>query len=631
MKLIASQFNNLLDLIKSLLVQLNLPPKDEYLTAATTAIHDIRAASTSSWNLTYLTFRPVFILLGILSHYLAIILRVIAKHSLAHGWIALKEGYSQLRFATIWFVKFQRDLPSTAKYAELGGVIAIAVLWLLRRHVKKYRYVERIVAWYNTKKRRLLNKYHNFVQRVAKTSSFLAALLPHVLYAILVFGLKRMVPSLITYLATRTYLCTVINFWHPLYLTFMVVGRLAPYLKEYRQELLAQDSNESERSSTKKSSTVTSKLKQQLKQKEEMEVLRVEVIDLLKYWVVYAILLALVRTGKLLPFVGHVLNVTTDNPISKAAQQSTTTGYFSKKAAATGLYSMLRLTNKFVEEVTLMFFVWLRMMPSSITIGDVEKEAKNTTTIKSRYVDKRRPVDILYKKLSPFVLSAMHASAFLKKRAFGDSSRNNERGSSTVVSMVIQKFESVLDLCVLVRLISKNSRDWIVTTAIESSALLPAVTTLLMPSYFTNYGVIYVSFVVPAGYSITSCNAIRISTSRNIDDYMPEMDDGARYLQFWIVHAAVTLLLASLAPMLAWTPLSTHATWLLWAYVQLESTTRRIFGWFESELGKQSLEETAVMRSTKRFIAALPSNVDDSVSKPNDASPAATGAKTKVA
>lgn len=114
---------------------------------------------------------------------------------------------------------------------------------------------------------------------------------------------------------------------------------------------------------------------------------------------------------------------------------------------------------------------------------------------------------------------------------------------------------------------------------------------------------------MPAGYSVSSCNAIRKSSAK-LDTLMPKMDDGSRYLQFWMVHTAVSLLLASFAPALAWIPLSTHATWLIWAYVQLESSTRKIYGWFEGELGKKSLEDTVVVRSTKRIIAALPSNVN---------------------
>ena len=616
MKLIASQLDIMLDRARSLLDQLDFPSWDEFVTASSTAIHDLHKAIISSWNLAYISFRPIFILLGILSHYLAILLRIIAQHSIAHGWKAAKEGYYQLRVGTIWFIKFQRNLPSSAKYAELGALVVLITLWLLRRHVKKYRYAERINKWYLDKKRLALRKYHRFVERVAKTSSFLAILLPHLLYLVLVVVIKRVVPSVVTYFATRTYLCSIISFWHPLYTTFSVLGRLMPHLKEYKQEKAETYEGEENNKSTKsrkRGAMTPSRLKQQQQREVEMEGLRVEVVDLLKYWVVYAILLAIVRTGKLLPVIGQILNVTTVDNASTTPPKS---GFFGRTPKS-GLYSKLRLSGKFVEEVTFVFIIWLRLMPASITGDEVKENVTNVLSPKrpsvqtlgvpkgSKHVDKHRPVDIFYSKLSPVVLGAMNSSAFLTKRAIGDS--RNE--GSTFMSTVIQKLQSFLDLVVLVRLISKETKEWIIVTIVESSALLPAVTTLLMPSYFTKYGVVYVSLVVPAGYSISSCDEIQRSSSK-LDSMMPQIDDASRYLQFWMIHAAVSILLASFAPLLAWIPLSTHATWILWAYIQLESSTRKIYGWFESELGKESLEETAVMRSTRRIIAALPSNVE---------------------
>jgi len=223
-------------------------------------------------------------------------------------------------------------------------------------------------------------------------------------------------------------------------------------------------------------------------------------------------------------------------------------------------------------------------------------------------------------------MSAMNSSAFLMKRAL----RNSSDQESTWTSAVIQKLQSVLDLMVMVRLISKKNQQWLLTTMVESSALLPAISTFFMPSYFTNYGVIYVSLVVPAGYSISSCNAIRNSNER-IEAMMTEMNDASRYLKFWVVHAAVTLLLAWADPLLAWVPLSTHGTWLVWAYVQLESSTLRMYGWFENEFQKESWEDTVVVRSARRLVSALPSNVKDSAHESEEADgPAAEDKKSKV-
>lgn len=593
MKLIASQLELLLQRARLFLEQLDLPSRTEFLAAASAALRDVRAASASSWHLLFISFRPLYLLLSILGHYLALALRFIGKHSVAHGWRAAQEGYRQSRTATIWFVHFQRELPASAKYAEAGACALAVLLWLLRRYVRQNRYVERVAAWYGGRKRRAVRKYQRVVERLAQTSSFLALLLPHILYVAVIGGAKRMFPVAVTHLATRTYLRAVLGFWHPLYATFGVLRRLAPHLEEYRKSNAAEDDQGSE---TVRALT-PSMLKKRDKQDIEVERLRVEAVDLLKYWVVYAILLAGVRTGQLLPFVG----------------------------------SRVRLTGNVVEEITLLFFVWLRLMPTPLIAGEVMKNAHAAAG--ARTLDKYGPADILFSHLSPYALGAMNSSAFLAKKAMGDSSNKD---SSTLVSIAIQKLRSLLDLCVLVRMISKGSRDWLVTTVVESSALLPAAATLVMPGYFTKFGVLYVSLVVPAGYSTAACNALRYCRSpKQLATRMPKMDAASRYLQFWLVHAAVSLLLGSASALLAWLPFSTHATWLLWAYVQRDSTTRRIYSGFVRELGHESLEDSALVWAGRRVLAALPSNVEpvpaqERVGDENGASAADDG-KNKVA
>ena len=69
---------------------------------------------------------------------------------------------------------------------------------------------------------------------------------------------------------------------------------MSPHLKDYKDEVERNDET-----FTRKKNATPSKLKQQHQKEIEMEDLRVEIVDLLKYWVVYAIMLAIVRTGKL--------------------------------------------------------------------------------------------------------------------------------------------------------------------------------------------------------------------------------------------------------------------------------------------------------------------------------------------
>ena len=586
MELLASHLDLLRQRARDLLEHLDPPSRAELASAAAAALRDVRAATASSWHLLFITLRPVILLLGVLGGHLAAVLRVIGRHSVAHGWVAAREGWWQLRTGTIWFVRFQRDLPASAKYAEAGATAAALALWLLRRHVRKNRYVEKAAAWYRDKRRRAVRKYRRGVERVAKTSSLLALLLPHLLYLALVVGAKRMLPSVVTYLATRTYLCTVLGFWHPLYATLSALRRLAPHLEEWHREEEAQA--EDGAGNGKRANAVTpSMLRKRDQQEAEAELLRAEAVDLLSYWVVYAVLLAMVRTTKLLPFVG----------------------------------TRLRLPGDVAAEATLLFFVWLRLMPTPHVAGEAVG-TRAPGAARARHLDKHGPVDLLFRQLSPYALAAMDSSAFLAKKALGGGAKSED--SSSLLSWVLQKLSSTLDLLVLVRFISKGSRDWIVTTLAESSALLPAATTLLMPGYFTKFGVIYVSLIVPAGYSTAACDAAREcgGARRTRATTLPCLDEASRYLQFWLVHAALSLLLRSCAGLLAWLPFSAHLTWLLWAYVQLDSTTRRLYVGFVRELERENLEDSVLWRSGRSLLAALPSNVSDSVARgagPSDA------------
>jgi len=628
MNLLASIIEVWVGMIYDFLEILDLPSRQEYVSVAASAFRDFKVASSSSWHLAYLTFRPLVILLGILSHQVAAILRVIAQHSVAHGWVAAKEGYFQLKTATIWFVNFQRELPTSAKYAELGAVGILIALWLLRRHVRNRRYVERTTAWYREKKRRALRRYRRMVEKVAKTSLLLALTLPHLLYIMAALLAKRMIPSVVTYLATRTYLNAILSFWHPLYLTILAISRLSNHLKSYEQvdtaegetELPSKLSGRNPEKAGRRGRLVTpSMLKKQQKQKTEMKALRSEVEDLLKYWVVYALLLALFRALLLLPIFGRILNVTamTTSVIDSTAQPAKIGRWSTGRKA--GLLDKFRLSGRFAEELRLAFFVWLRLMPVPSFSGSEVSEGKRSEKIVEVEPNKHRPLDISYDFLSPITISAMNSSAFLTKtESFSGS--NNDNNSYFAIG--IRKFRSILDLAVMLRLCSKNAQDWIISTVVESSSLVPAAVTLVMPSYFTSYGVIYVSLIVPAGYSSRSCAAItRQKTSAELDS-LP-LDDSRRYLQFWVVHAMISVFLDFISPLLSWVPFSTHMTWLLWAYVQLEHPTRKLHSFLEKELAllglvsskdnqnaSETLEDSAVVRSFRKIMSALPSNVE---------------------
>jgi hypothetical protein len=589
MNLLSSRIDLLLHHGSLFLETLALPSKDEYLSAASSAFYDVRAATASTWNLTYLTFRPIFILSGIIGGYLAVFLRVIVEHSIAHGWVALREGYFQLRTASVWFARFQRDLPLSAKYAEVGAVTLLVILWMLRRRFQKYRYGERAVKWYSNKKTRALNWYGGVVNKVAETSLLLALLLPHILYVLFIVGVKKLIPSVVNYLATRTYLISLVSIWRPLYQSLCVIGQI----------------NHNISSLSEKESRFPSEIKLQQKQKEQLRDQKQVAVDLLKYWVVYAILLAIDGTSRLAPFVSSFLPV---NETTKSTTKSW--GFFRSKGTKPGFISRLRLSASFVEEVRLVFFVWLLLMPQSFLRND---EVGGGPSKSSKKAISNRPVDILYNALSPSVTSAMKSSAFLSGTVEG----------STFGVKAIQFLQSLLSVLVMTRILSEKWKNLIIQTILESTALLPAAVTLLMPGYFTSYGVIYVSLVVPVGYSIEAINK-SCTSAMSLDALVSSMNGMSRYLQFWVISSPISTILCWFEPVLAWVPLSTHATWLLWAFVQMKTPTRIIYNIIEGELivfgvlktnGKdqksKDLKDTILFRIVGKLIAVLPSNVEN--------------------
>lgn len=569
MHLIASRVQVFLDRACDLLEKLDLPPWQEYKEAASVAFYDVRVATASSCKFGHLTFRPVFILLGILLQCLAVIFQIIFEHSIYHGWRAAKEFYFQLQLATIWFIRYQKSLSPSAIYAEFAVLAAIATLWLLRRHVRKHRYYERTMAWYEVRKLKVLKRYNHFVDQVGKTSTFLALMLPHLLYFTFAAIIKRLLPWLVTYFATKTPLNAFIQYFHPLYCTFLIIGKYTQHLHTYTTKEADGNGNKSNNSKMKPSN-----VKRQHKQKAELEELRKATSDILKYWVVYTIIIATVRTGKLLPFVGHMFTVVDGDNLTKGKRRR-------------ALLSKLRFSSKFVEEISLVFFTWLRFMPSSVT-------GQEKSSLKGKSYS---PIDIIYKKISFFVKSVMSSSASLTNKAAGNG----------WLPWLVGKLDSILSIFVLGRAISQETKQKIISTATELSDLIPAAVTLFVPGC-SSYGVIYVSLVVPAAFSIKSCDEMDKKSS-NVETMESKVNDASRFLRFWMIHALVTWILDSFAPILAWVPFSTHAIWLLWAFLQLESSTRRIYGWFESEVEKP-FDETQTLQTVKKVIAALPTNVD---------------------
>jgi len=70
----------------------------------------------------------------------------------------------------------------TTKIAIVSGSSLVVIAWILQREIKKRRYVQRTQHWYNSKMNVVHAKYDILIRKVRKTSSFLADLIPHLLF-----------------------------------------------------------------------------------------------------------------------------------------------------------------------------------------------------------------------------------------------------------------------------------------------------------------------------------------------------------------------------------------------------------------------------------------------------------------
>jgi len=142
------------------------------------------------------------------------------------------------------------------------------------------------------------------------------------------------------------------------------------------------------------------------------------------------------------------------------------------------------------------------------------------------------------------------------------------------------------------KMISESTKNLIENTFSQSKSLLPGAITLMMPSYFTSYGVVYVRWVVPCANSSVAYDEFKKMGEKNIINHNGLIDgvwlDNSfviiQYLQYWTIQVIVSSILSSFAPILAWVPFSTHMILLLWAYVQLEANTKKIYNLLEWEL-----------------------------------------------
>jgi hypothetical protein len=403
------------------------------------------------------------------------------------------------------------------------------------------------------------------VRRIAETSQLLAMLMPHAVFMASVASVKILMPWLLTYLAKDTYTTSVLSFLYPMIWTIAL-------LQQHRNGSPSDEKTSGETETNKTETTVhkTPMLKRSIifprttprrsvqrwlrqavttpvrraAKKDEMYDMHEEATYWLQYWVVYALVLVVARLTFMLPIVGRI--------IAKYAVLS----------------SVLR-------ELQLVFFLWLFGVPM------VTPELTHET----------RPIPLLYKRAVPLVTGVYNVVSTAIPENIWQS--------------VVRKTNSVLELAFLIKLMSTETKEWLVHVLEESRQLLPPAVTLLMPGFLTEYGVLYVQTLVPCAKGVTKVT----------------LEETTAWLEYWVLHGLVSSLLTWWAPLLWWIPFSAHFTFLLWCNLQLPKTTRKWYNMFEEELqafgllekGDKDLQvDRTVTASMLRTLASsLPSGVQD--------------------
>lgn len=389
-------------------------------------------------------------------------------------------------------------------------------------------------------------------------------LMPHAVFLASVASVKILMPRLLTYLAMDTYTTSVLSFLYPMIWTIAL-------LQQYRNGSPSDERTPSEIEKTKTERTVhkTPIVKRsnifprttprrsvqrwlrravtpvrRAAKNDAMHSMDEEATYWLQYWVVYALVLVVGRLTFLLPIVGRI--------IAKYAVLS----------------SVLR-------ELHLVFFLWLFGVPM------VTPELTHET----------RPIPLLYKRAVPVVTGVFNVVSTAIP--------------ANIWQTLVLKTGSVLELAVLIKLMSTETKEWLVHVLEESRQLLPPAVSLLMPGFLTEYGVVYVQILVPCAKGVKSVT----------------LEETTAWLEYWVLHGLVSSLLTWWAPLLWWIPFSTHFTFLLWCNLQLPKTIHKWYNTFEEELqafgllemGDKDLQvDRTVTASMLRTLASsLPSAVED--------------------
>jgi len=511
--------------------RLDVPEFNIYQLAVKECTKDIIKSCDSTYKLGYLTLKPFFLLL-------LIMIQNVFQFVSEHGGRSLQKGAIQTKYAIIWLYHFQLSLNRTQLVGELGVLLFCIGLYYFRLWLKRQTYWSRLNRWYKVRKQRFFKSYTEAVHKIARVSKILAMALPHIIFIGICVGVRIGFPNLVQYITYETPIVVLLSVWYPLCSTFVWVNN-----QRNPNRRCCDNDGDDRRSNSNNIAVTTTKnrgKKATPKEKKKNDSPPPSSV-------------AAFEQNSSVVVVGNV-SPNTNTTIETATKAMVTTNYWLNYWHMYGIiqafgqcFSLIPFIGRFLihtGEFKLFFFLW---------VFGMERVLGNTS--KDVFLAEALPLRLIKRRITPIVMR-LHTLV------------SDAIPIEVWDRFVVSKTKTILSAFVMIRMLSEEWKEWLVHVAEEARVLIVPSITLLMPGFVTQFGVTYVQYIVPSAKSADA------------------KGDGMKimYLQYWIMHCAVTGLLSLLGGVLRWIPLSTHMIFLLWSYLVLPQAIRNIYSIFELEL-----------------------------------------------
>jgi hypothetical protein len=439
--------------------------------------------------------------------------------------------------------------------------------------------------------------YRRVVNRIATVSLGLAAMTPHVIFAVTALGLFYTVPNgIVSSLAPGC--VTILSWLYPLVCTVLLLHEYAKEAEENKEQQL--DSNKendrgqqvspktssSQRNVEKNNSRGQRKTTRAKRQQQEQQPQTLNTTGPFPRTKA-----TVKRRNKRQSTASRVSMVSNADENTLDGQLNYWLRFWMVRGALQVvkifLGSFIRRTwVVYLKQLEFFFYVYLFALPFIIP-----------QKIGNQKLPESRPLQVLVSLLSPSIKYVHEGVSNIVPETFW-------RG--TIVATVSR----CMDVAVLVGFLSQNTADWLSHAVEESRHLLLPSLTLFMP-LFTQYGSIYVQYIPMIAKST-------------------EGDKCDSYLKYWVLNAIVGATLQKLSPILWWIPFSSHATFILWSYLRLQPSVESLYRILDEELaafgllpGCHQTEDLTTTRTGKFGMAifeALPkaSDVSDNANMPRN-------------